>query len=83
LIGDGAELFAGLLPPNIRVIAPPALAGIIGRMGIARARAGQAVNPAAVQPLYIRRPDVEIARETAREALNLAGRPGHGGSDGP
>jgi tRNA threonylcarbamoyl adenosine modification protein YeaZ/ribosomal-protein-alanine acetyltransferase len=72
LIGDGAELFAGLVPSHIRVIAPPALAGIIGQMGIARARAGEAVNPAAVQPLYIRRPDVEIAREAARAALTPA-----------
>jgi tRNA threonylcarbamoyladenosine biosynthesis protein TsaB len=83
LIGDGAEVFAGLVPSRIRIIAPPALAGIIGRMGVARARAGQAVNPAVVQPLYIRRPDVEIARETAQGALNLAEGPGHGGSDGP
>ena len=82
LIGDGAELFAGLVPSPIRVVSTPALAGVIGRMAVARARAGQAVHSAAVQPLYIRRPDVEIAREAAREALHQAGRAGHSGSDG-
>jgi tRNA threonylcarbamoyladenosine biosynthesis protein TsaB len=82
LAGDGAVLFAEMVPGTIAVITPPPLASIIGRMAVARARAGDAVDPAGVQPLYIRRPDVEVAREKARETLHH-GRPGrHGGSDG-
>jgi tRNA threonylcarbamoyladenosine biosynthesis protein TsaB len=47
-------------------IAPPApIAGTIGRLALARARAGGAVDPAGIRPLYVRRPDAEIARENA------------------
>jgi tRNA threonylcarbamoyladenosine biosynthesis protein TsaB len=54
-----AELLAG----RGAVIPPPALAGAIGTMAVHRARAGETVDPAGVQPLYIRRPDAELARE--------------------
>src|SRR5712692_5758207 len=53
-IGDGAVMYA------------PALAGAIGTMAVHRARAGDTVDPAGVQPLYIRRPDAELAREGSR-----------------
>jgi hypothetical protein len=36
-------------------------------MAAARARAGATLSPGAVQPLYVRRPDAELARD--REAL--------------
>jgi hypothetical protein len=32
-------------------------------MAIARASAGESVDPAGVQPLYVRRPDAEIAKD--------------------
>jgi tRNA threonylcarbamoyladenosine biosynthesis protein TsaB len=41
----------------------PILAGALGRIGLERARAGQAGPPHALQPLYVRRPDVELERE--------------------
>jgi tRNA threonylcarbamoyladenosine biosynthesis protein TsaB len=61
--GDGAVLYASHLAPAVEVVAPPPLAPIIGRIALARARAGASVGPAGVQPLYVRRPDAEIARE--------------------
>jgi tRNA threonylcarbamoyladenosine biosynthesis protein TsaB len=64
-VGDGARRYRDVLaahiggPPTI-VEAPP-LAGIVGR--IAAREPGRAVLPHAVVPLYVRRSDVELARE--------------------
>lgn len=41
----------------------PALASAIATMAVERAAAGEAVPPHAIRPIYIRRPDAEIARE--------------------
>ena len=63
-VGDGATLHAADISKawgDARVLTPPALAGVIGRLAIARA-AG-ALDPAAVRPFYVRRADVEIARD--------------------
>jgi tRNA threonylcarbamoyladenosine biosynthesis protein TsaB len=64
-IGDGAlryhEQIAARLGARARVLdTVPPLAGIIG--AIAHERAGEAVVPHAVVPIYIRRPDAELAR---------------------
>ncbi len=64
--GDGAVLYAKVIAQQsetARVVAPPPLAGAIGRLAIVRARRGGAVDPADIQPLYVRRPDAELARE--------------------
>jgi tRNA threonylcarbamoyladenosine biosynthesis protein TsaB len=64
-VGDGAESFAREIAavfPNARVVAPPLIAGAIGRLAVERA--DDAVDPAAVRPLYVRRPDAEIGRDT-------------------
>ena len=63
--GDGAEMFAREIEqrrPGARILPPPLVAGTIGRMAVARA--AEAVHPAAIRPLYVRRPDAEIARDT-------------------
>ena len=65
-IGDGAVMYADVLAGRGAVIPTPALAGAIGTMAVHRARAGDTVDPAGVQPLYIRRPDAELARERSR-----------------
>jgi tRNA threonylcarbamoyladenosine biosynthesis protein TsaB len=65
-IGDGAIAYAAAIESALgpsRILAPPRLAGAIGRMAAVRARRGEAVHPAAVHPLYVRRPDAEIDRE--------------------
>jgi tRNA threonylcarbamoyladenosine biosynthesis protein TsaB len=67
-IGDGAVLFEDAIArdaPASRIMPPPLLAGAVGRLAVRRARRGEAVDPAAVHPLYVRRPDAEIAREKA------------------
>lgn len=66
VVGDGAVLYASTLAARTRVVPPPALASVIGRIAVACARAGGAVDPAGVQPFYVRRPDVEVARDRAR-----------------
>jgi tRNA threonylcarbamoyladenosine biosynthesis protein TsaB len=62
-IGDGAVMYSDVLAGRRAVTPAPALAGAIGAIAVHRARAGDTVDPAGVQPLYIRRPDAELARE--------------------
>jgi tRNA threonylcarbamoyladenosine biosynthesis protein TsaB len=64
--GDGAVLYATAIRErlaNRAVISNevPAVAGAIGML--AAAEPGRGVAPHAVAPLYVRRPDVELARE--------------------
>ena len=59
-VGDGAVRYADLITaaqPRARINAPPLLAGAIGRLAVSRARRGEAVEPGALYPLYVRRPD--------------------------
>lgn len=65
-IGDGAVAHAAAIRsrlPGAAILEPPVLAGIIGRLGAACDRAGLTVEPGAVRPLYVRRPDAEVDRE--------------------
>jgi tRNA threonylcarbamoyladenosine biosynthesis protein TsaB len=66
ICGDGAELYADQVPSSSVVVRTPPLAGWIGRLAHVMAREGVTVHPAGVQPLYVRRPDAEIAREAAQ-----------------
>ena len=68
-IGDGAVLYGRTIAeaiPDARVFPAPPLAAIVGRLAAARAAAGEGPHPAALQPLYVRRPDAEVARDKAR-----------------
>jgi len=63
--GDGAVRYGTAL--GFGRTAPPALlAGAIGRMAAIRASRGLTESPAALHPLYVRRPDVELHREQSR-----------------
>jgi tRNA threonylcarbamoyladenosine biosynthesis protein TsaB len=66
-VGDGAVLYADTIRFGAAgwAVAPgaPLLAGVIGRMAVARAERGDTIDPAAVRPLYIRRPDAEVERD--------------------
>jgi tRNA threonylcarbamoyladenosine biosynthesis protein TsaB len=66
LVGDGAIVYAHAIPPQISTLEQLPLAGVIGQIAILRAAAGDTVAPAGVQPLYIRRPDAEIARDATK-----------------
>ena len=63
-IGDGAVRYRveiqARFGPTVVVMDPPPLAGIIGR--IAAERPDRAVLPHAVVPIYLRKPDAELAR---------------------
>ena len=52
--------FRDVLPPAKMTVAPRALAGAIGRIASRRLRAGQAVDPAALDANYVRRSDAEL-----------------------
>ena len=55
--GDGAARYLPGVEP------PPLLAGAIGRMAGTSAIRGVTASPAAIHPLYVRRPDAELARD--------------------
>lgn len=73
-IGDGAATYADLiraaLGDNARIADPaaPLLAGTIAMLAADAVRAGHHPPPHAIRPLYVRRPDAEVARDarTAR-----------------
>jgi tRNA A37 threonylcarbamoyladenosine modification protein TsaB len=58
--------FRAAIPDQTATFGQLPLAATIARMALARARTGDAVDPAGVQPLYVRRPDAEIARDVRR-----------------
>lgn len=74
IAGDGASLYAEAIAASAALIVHPALATIAALMAVRRAQAGQTVDAAGVQPLYVRRPDAEVLRDAAREATLNAGR---------
>jgi tRNA threonylcarbamoyladenosine biosynthesis protein TsaB len=63
-VGDGAVRYrneiVSRLGDRARVLPPPPLAGLIGQ--IAAAAPQRAVLPHAVVPIYVRKPDAELAR---------------------
>jgi tRNA threonylcarbamoyladenosine biosynthesis protein TsaB len=68
-IGDAAatyrDLILATLDDRARVAEPPMplLAAAIARLAYAAAQQGELPRPEAIHPLYVRRPDVEIARQ--------------------
>jgi tRNA threonylcarbamoyladenosine biosynthesis protein TsaB len=68
-IGDGAARYEAViherLGPAARILSTPPLAGIVGRL--AAAAPESALLPHAIVPIYIRRPDVELARSRRAE----------------
>jgi tRNA threonylcarbamoyladenosine biosynthesis protein TsaB len=68
-VGDGAVLYRDVIAAHARdaaIIAPPLMAGAVGRLALMQPGGRDAGEPGAVRPLYVRRPDVEIARDAAR-----------------
>ena len=72
-IGDGAaahhEVIAQAMGSHglLAMVVEPPLAGMIGRLASAEAAAGRRPGPADIEPLYVRRPDAELARDARVE----------------
>jgi tRNA threonylcarbamoyladenosine biosynthesis protein TsaB len=70
-IGDGAETYRdmilGRLGQAARIAEPasPLLAGVAARLATIDYRNGHRPPPHAIRPLYVRRPDAELARESS------------------
>lgn len=68
-IGDGAAVHRERILRDtgpwgrIAPVVEPLLAGTIGQMAAARAAEGLAPGPDEIRPLYVRRPDAELARD--------------------
>ena len=66
-VGDGAATYAGLITEAGGRVADPAappIAGAVASLAAREAAAGRSPRPHAIRPLYVRRPDAELARET-------------------
>jgi tRNA threonylcarbamoyladenosine biosynthesis protein TsaB len=62
-IGDGAAVYSAVIGGRGHIQHAGPLAATIGRLAVHRARTAGAIDPAAIQPLYVRRPDAEVARD--------------------
>lgn len=72
-IGEGANRYLRAIEVErgVRasvIVEAPALAGLIAEIAARRAAAGEATRPHAIKPVYVRRPDAEIARDRSRSA---------------
>jgi tRNA threonylcarbamoyladenosine biosynthesis protein TsaB len=70
--GDGVASTRSLLDARLGSRATlsdrlPPLAPVLARLAAERAGRGETVTPHAIQPVYVRRPDAEIARARARD----------------
>jgi len=69
VVGDGALRYRAILTEMMgdgaTVVEPPPMAASVAILGWHRARAGEAGLPHAIRPLYVRRPDAELARDRA------------------
>ncbi len=69
-IGDGAETYRDMILARLgqaaRIAEPasPPLAGVAARLATIDYRNGHRPPPHAIRPLYVRRPDAELARES-------------------
>lgn len=64
---DGAPDATGRAASAMLPASP--LAGAIGRIAVQRAARGHTITAAGIQPLYVRRPDAEVARDRAKTLL--------------
>ena len=77
-VGDGALRYRGVIEEaaageSARLIEPiPPLAPSICLIAARRAELGLATAPHAIRPVYIRRPDAELARDRRRQAVEGA-----------
>ncbi|MGE0704780.1 MAG: hypothetical protein AB7P22_12675, partial [Vicinamibacterales bacterium] len=62
-IGDGAMAYPEAIGQRGLIRPPDPLAAAVGLAAVWYARRGADVEPGSVQPLYVRRPDAEIARD--------------------
>jgi tRNA threonylcarbamoyladenosine biosynthesis protein TsaB len=72
-IGDGAAVHGAIIRDTLGaqaefapVLEPP-LAGVIARLARGEVAAGRRPGPDEIQPLYVRRPDAELARDARVE----------------
>jgi tRNA threonylcarbamoyladenosine biosynthesis protein TsaB len=87
LVGDGALAYRSIVEARLRrasihAIVPP-LAPAIAHLALGAASRGLAGAPHAIRPIYVRRPDAELARDRKRAAEAGLAEPGaKGGAHG-
>jgi tRNA threonylcarbamoyladenosine biosynthesis protein TsaB len=62
-IGDGAGVYSAMIEGRGKLVKTEPIAAAIGRLAVSRCRSDRPIDPAAIQPLYVRRPDAEVARD--------------------
>lgn len=71
LAGDGADVYRNRLEASrldCRIVVPPPLAPVVADVAAVRFRVDGQVAPHAIRPVYVRRPDAELARDRANHA---------------
>jgi tRNA threonylcarbamoyladenosine biosynthesis protein TsaB len=68
VVGDGAMKYVEELAEVAPAQPAPLLASVVARIAAA-CHPGCSVDPAGVQPLYVRRPDAELARDASRRQV--------------
>ena len=68
VVGDGAMKYIEELAEVAPAQPAPLLASVVARIA-ADCHPGCSVDPAGVQPLYVRRPDAELARDASRREV--------------
>jgi tRNA A37 threonylcarbamoyladenosine modification protein TsaB len=77
-IGDGAEMYRDLIVSRLggaaRIADPaaPLLAGVIAVLATIEFTNGHRPEPHAIRPLYVRRPDAELARDRGSQRVRAA-----------
>jgi tRNA threonylcarbamoyladenosine biosynthesis protein TsaB len=61
-VGDGAIVYRQLITPNLILEPTPLVAPAVAWIAADSARTGPVPGPEAIRPLYVRRPDAELAR---------------------
>lgn len=82
-VGDGASRYSGeiraALGASARVIAVERLTAVaVGELAVRRVARGETVPPHAIVPVYVRRPDAELARDRRRETARGPAEPARG-----
>ena len=66
IAGDGAVAWADATGGAVDIVPHPRLASIAALMATASAERGETLPPGGIMPVYVRRPDAEVARDARR-----------------
>ena len=80
MLGDGATTYRELLlermGQQVTIMEHPLIAAVVAEIATSRAGLGQTIQPHAIRPFYVRRPDAELERDRRARASRTGSEPG-------